>query len=108
MAASLLAVVFVQDAAQAVSITNRDERDHKVTILPEGESPRDQVLKPNGVLSDVCLKGCVIRLNDNGADEYELEGSEVVSIEDGYLYYDGPEVPADPAPDAPKAEDRKP
>jgi hypothetical protein len=42
----------------------------------------------------------VIRLNDSENDEYELQSSDVVSIEDGYLYYDGP-----PASAVPKADD---
>jgi hypothetical protein len=59
----------------------------------EGEAKADHVLKPSQVLEGICEKGCVIRLNDSENDEYELEGSEVVSIEEGYLYYDGPEGP---------------
>ncbi|MEI9900011.1 MAG: hypothetical protein WDN31_07525 [Hyphomicrobium sp.] len=38
----------------------------------------------------------MIRLNDSQKDEYELKGSEVVSIEGGYLYYDGPPASAVP------------
>ncbi len=47
-------------------------------------------------LEGVCDKGCVIRLNDSEKDEYELKGSEAVSIEDGSLYYDGPPASAVP------------
>lgn len=107
IATGAIAVMLFVDAAHAASITNRDERDHKVTIKVEGESAREQVLKSNGVLSDICPKGCVIRLNDKEADEYELEGPDVVSIEDGLLYYDGPEAPTEPAPEAGKADGRK-
>lgn len=77
-------------AVAVVSVTNRDDKDHKLTIV-EGEKRTDHVLKPTQVLEGVCDKGCVIRLNDSENDEYELEGTEVVSIEEGYLYYDGPE-----------------
>ena len=35
-------------------------------------------------------------MNDSDEEEYELEGNEVVFIEDGNLYYDGPDAPADP------------
>lgn len=77
-------------AFAVVSITNRDDKDHKLTIV-EGEARTDHVLKPTQVLEGICDKGCVIRLNDSENDEYELEGTEVVSIEEGYLYYDGPE-----------------
>ncbi len=115
IAAGLFAAVLsATGAAGEVSITNRDDKDHKLTIIVEGEAQADHVLKPSQVLEGVCAKGCVIRLNDSENDEYELEGGEVVSIEDGYLYYDGPEAPnegqggandagkAAPAPAAPK------
>ncbi len=89
-------------AAGSVSITNRDDKEHKLTIIEEdGAKKTDHVLKASQVLEGVCLKGCIIRLNDSEEDEYELEGSEVVSIEEGYLYYDGPESPTEtPQPGA--------
>lgn len=77
--------------AAGASITNRDDKDHKLTIM-EGQAKADHVLKPSQVLEGICEKGCVVRLNDNENDEYELEGTEIVSIEEGYLYYDGPEA----------------
>lgn len=82
-------------AAHAVSITNRDEHDHKLTII-EGGSKADHLLKPAQALSGVCVKGCTVRLNDSEDDEYQLEANDVVSIEDGSLYYDGPDAPAEP------------
>ena len=90
-------------AAHAVSITNRDDQDHKVTII-EGDTKTDHMLKPSQVLTGVCAKGCTIRLNDEEDDEYQLEADDVVSIEEGSLYYDNPDTPAAPAPaTAPKA-----
>jgi hypothetical protein len=91
--------------ANAVSVTNRDDKEAKIQIV-EGDVKKDHTLKPAAVLDGVCLKGCVIRLNDNDNDEYELDGTEVVTIEDGYLYYDGPDAPPaagapTPAPGAP-------
>lgn len=85
--------------AQAITVTNRDDKEHKLTVI-EGEAKTDHALKANAALENVCMKGCVVRLNDSENDEYELEGTEVVSIEDGYLYYDGPETPAEQAPNA--------
>jgi hypothetical protein len=85
-------------AAHAVSITNRDDQDHKVTVV-EGETKTDHVLKPSQALQGICAKGCTIRLNDDEEDEYQLEADDVVSIEEGSLYYDNlPEAPAAPAP----------
>jgi hypothetical protein len=88
------------DPAAAISITNRDDKEYKITVLEEdGAKTSDHVLKPNQILEGICLKGCVIRLNDNEEDEYELvEGTEVVSIEEGYLYYDQEETPGSAAP----------
>jgi hypothetical protein len=92
--------------AEAISITNRDDKEYKVTILEEdGTKTTDHVLKPNQVLEGICPKGCVVRLNDNEEDEYELvDGTEIVSIEEGYLYYDQDEAPsAAPGTGAPPA-----
>ena len=57
-------------AFAVVSITNRDDKDHKLTIV-EGETRTEHVLKPTQVLEGICAKGCVIRLNDSENDEYE-------------------------------------
>lgn len=96
LTASVLAATLGASTALAVSITNRDDREHKITVI-EGESSKDHTLQPSGVLDGVCANGCVIRLGDSDKDEYELEGDEVLSIEDGELYYDGPDS-ADPGP----------
>ena len=82
-------------ATSALTVVNRDDHDHKVTIV-EGNRSVDHLLKPDAQIDNVCLKGCVVRLNDSDDEEYELEGNEVVFIEDGNLYYDGPDAPADP------------
>ena len=63
-------------AAHAASITNRDERDHAVTII-EGEAKADHILRPSQTLSDVCLKGCTIRMNRSEDDEWLSEGPEL-------------------------------
>lgn len=103
-AAALLGTALaVSPALATVSVTNRDDKDHKLTVIEgDGAAKTDHVLKAGQVLEGICPSGCVIRLNDSEEDEYELEGTEVVSIEEGYLYYDGPEGPADnqgaPAP----------
>jgi hypothetical protein len=98
--AGVIAAAYCAAAAAAVSLTNRDDRDHRVTII-EGEKRQDHTLTPSAVLDGICQRGCIIRLNDSDSDEYELEGTEIVSIEEGYLYYDGPEAPAEPSPGEP-------
>ncbi len=100
------AVVCLVTPAAAVSVTNRDDKEHRISVIEEdGAKKVDHQLKPNQVLENICLKGCVIRLNDNEEDEYELvEGTEIVSIEDGFLYYDQPEeTPAAPGATTPPA-----
>ena len=94
------AVSLFPGTADAVSVTNRDSREHAITVI-EGDAKTDHVLKASTSIDGICLKGCLIRLNGSENDEYELEGTEVVSIEDGYLYYDGPEAPA-ASPDSQK------
>ena len=88
-------------AAHAVSITNRDERDHRVTVI-EGEAAAEHVLKPSQTLTDICLKGCTIRMNNSEDDAYRLAATDVVSIEDGTVYYEGADASAGPpTPPAP-------
>lgn len=98
-------------AADAASITNRDTKDVKVTIS-EGETTTEHMIRPMEVLEKVCMSGCTIRLDDGEEDEYEVEAEDIVAIEDGFLYYDGPDdpnrpgqgpiPPAAPPPAAPK------
>lgn len=109
IAASLIVALVGSPSAYASSITNRDGTDHKVSVI-EGNAAADHVLRPSATLEGICNKGCVIRLNDSQKDEYELKGSEVVSIEGGYLYYDGPPASAVPRPgdaDQPQAPSTK-
>ncbi len=93
LACVVVGLLLSSTAAHAVSITNRDDHDHKVTII-EGDTKTDHVLKPSQVLTGVCTKGCTVRLNDDEDDEYELAANDVVSIEEDSLYYDNPDTPA--------------
>ena len=93
VAASLGVALIASPSAYASSITNRDGADYKVSVV-EGNAAADHILRPSATLTGICAKGCVIRLNDSQKDEYGLNGSEVLSIEGGYLYYDGPPASA--------------
>jgi hypothetical protein len=84
-------------AASAATITNRSDTQVKLTIT-EDASRKDEVLPPGKGIDGVCQKGCIIRLNDNTKDEYELQGSDDVSVEGGFLYYDSPEKEVAPPP----------
>lgn len=88
----LIAVLLSTSAAHPASIKNRDDVDRKVTVI-EGTSQKDHVLKPNAVLNGICEEGCLIRLGDSQDDPFELESSDVTSIEEGQLYDDGTGVP---------------
>ncbi len=94
---SVAAAAYCAEAAAAVSLTNRDDREHRVTVV-EGERRQDHTLAPLAILEGFCPNGCVIRLNDSEDDEYKLEGNETISIEEGFVYYDDPEIPEQPAP----------
>lgn len=90
-----IAALLMTSTAFAVTITNRDEKETKVSII-EGAATQDYVLDAGKGVVGVCQQGCIIRLNDSDSDEYELEGSEVVSIDEGFLYYDGSEARSTP------------
>jgi hypothetical protein len=90
-----IAALLVTSVAQAATIANRDDKDVKVTVI-EGPTREDRIIPPGKAIEGICQKGCIIRLNDNENDEYELEGPEHVSVEDGFLYYDGPDAEGAP------------
>lgn len=95
----LIALCLSASAVQAATITNRDDKDHLVTVV-EGSTPKDHVLKPNAVLRGICETGCLIRLGASRDDPFELTGSENTSIEEGELYDDEVDVSSDPDPGA--------
>jgi len=92
----LIALLLSPSAVHSASIANRDDRDHTVTII-EGSSQKDHILKPNAVMEGVCEAGCLIRLDASRDDPFELDGSEITSIEDGLLYDDEVGVPSEPS-----------
>jgi hypothetical protein len=91
ISARAIAVLLMTSAASAATIANRGDREVKLTIT-EGVSVKEAVLPMGAVVDGVCQKSCIIRLNDNVNSEYELDGSESVSVEEGFLYYDSPAV----------------
>ena len=91
--AFLVASLQFSSAAFAATVSNRDDSDRTVTII-EADARKDHIIKPNAVLEGICKKGCLIRLGDGDEDPYELDGSEVTSIEGGQLYDDELEAPA--------------
>lgn len=88
--ASAIAVLLMTSAVSAATITNRGDKEVKL-IITEDTSVQDAVLQIGKVIDGVCQKSCIIRLNDSANDEYELNGSESVSVEGVFLYYDSPD-----------------
>ena len=85
-----MAVLVLSGASvMAATIANHDDKEHNLTII-EGEAKAVQVLKPMQVLEKVCPRGCIVRLDGDEEDEYELEATDMVSIEEGNMYYDTP------------------
>ena len=77
--------------AAALTITNREAVEARLTIIT-GALRDSHAIAPGRVLKDVCPRGCIVRLADQS--EWELSGTEVVSLEGSVVYYDGEE--ADP------------
>ncbi|MEQ1577606.1 MAG: hypothetical protein ABL894_08135 [Hyphomicrobium sp.] len=92
IAALSLATHLSTTAAFAVTVKNLDGTEHKVTVA-EGSSTLDLSIKPGESLTGICLKGCLLRLNGNTEDPYELEGMEVTTIEKGQLWGEDQEPP---------------
>jgi hypothetical protein len=74
----------------AITLTNRDPADQKLIVI-EGDKESEMVLKA-GEKRELCQKSCVIRLPDG--EDYEFDGPEVVSLEEGLLFLDNPEEDA--------------
>ncbi len=73
--------------AEALKLTNRDAAEQKMTIS-ENNATREQVLKPAETIDGFCTAGCSIKMQDG--EEYEFDGNEVVSIEEGLMFLDEP------------------
>jgi hypothetical protein len=73
--------------ACAITLTNRDATDQKLIII-EGDKQKERLVKP-GERVELCPKSCVIRLPDG--EDYEFDGEETVSLQEGLLYLDNPD-----------------
>jgi hypothetical protein len=79
--------VMAVSPAHALKLTNRDATEQKLTIN-ENNGSREQVLKPSETLEGICASGCTIQIKDG--EEYEFDGNEIVSIEEGLMFLDEP------------------
>lgn len=92
-----LSALCLSAPAFAATITNKDEKEYKLTVAENG-AKQELILKPGGVFENICLKGCVLRVGDSENDEYILEGPEVLSVEEGLVYDDSTDAKTEPAP----------
>ncbi len=74
-------------SASAISLTNRDSSDQTLIII-EGDKQSERTIKAGEKL-ELCEKSCVIRLPDG--EDYEFDGKEIVSLEEGLLFLDNPD-----------------
>ena len=72
----------------AASITNREAATVTIKIVA-GDKRIEEELKTLQRLDGICEDGCIVELVGREDGRYVLEGNEDVSIEDGFLYYDG-------------------
>jgi len=70
-------------------ITNNDGRTYTLTVEERGAKSTVDIA-PGGSLDGVCLRGCLLTLGEVKDGAYRLpEGNEIVTIEQGALFYDG-------------------
>lgn len=73
--------------ASAITLTNHDSTEQKLIVI-EGDKQSERVIKAGEKL-ELCEKSCVIRLPDG--EDYEFDGAETVSLEEGLLFLDNPD-----------------
>lgn len=82
-----LAALAAAPRAEALQLTNRDTTDHKIA-LTEPVGTQEVQIKPSQVIDGLCKSGCTMKMADG--EEYEFDGNEVVSIEEGLMFLDEP------------------
>ncbi len=75
--------------ARGAMTTNNDSSTYTLTIEERGAKSTVDIA-PGGSLEGVCLRGCLLTLGEVKDGAYRLpEGNEIVTIEQGALFYDG-------------------
>ena len=82
-----LAALAAASQVEALQLTNRDTADHKIA-LTEPSGAQEVLIKPSQVIDGICKTGCTMKMADG--EEYEFDGNEVVSIEEGLMFLDEP------------------
>ncbi len=82
-------LVLPAEPANAAMITNSDSRSYTLTIEERGTKSTIEVAA-GAIIEGVCLEGCLVTLGGVEDGSYRLpEGDEIVTIEQGLLFYDG-------------------
>lgn len=87
MMAAIL-VLAMPAAPRAATIVNKDKHAHPLTLI-ERKGVRVQQIEPGAKLDGICVNGCVVRVGKDENAEFQLAGDEMVSIENGVIYFDG-------------------
>jgi hypothetical protein len=83
--------------AEALTISNADSNPHTITVTIGGDS-KELTVAPDQEVDAGCSEGCKVKL-ENG-EEYDLKGTEAVSIEDGVIFVDSsPDADDEDIPD---------
>ncbi len=80
----LLSMLFAVPA-KALTITNSDPDAHTITVKV-GADAKELTIEPQTEVDPPCDKGCTVELESG--EQYEMQGGEQASIEDGVLFVD--------------------
>jgi hypothetical protein len=80
----VLGVLFAVPA-EALTITNTDPDPHTITVKV-GSDSTELKIEPQAEVDPPCDKGCTVELESG--EQYEMQGGEQVSIEDGVIFVD--------------------
>ncbi|MDX2287872.1 MAG: hypothetical protein NW217_03510 [Hyphomicrobiaceae bacterium] len=92
-AVSAAAALLPLEPLMAAVLANSGEQPQEVIVI-EGAERTPLNVKPGERITGLCLKGCIVSLVGIEDGDYVLaEGNEIVSVENGLMFYDGAEPP---------------
>lgn len=98
---AVAASMLLCSSAQATTIINRDSAAHNLRIV-EGDQERIVNAEPSQQFDDLCASSCSLYFDDD-PEAYEIAAGDIVSIEDGQLFFEDPSTQPDmPAGEAPE------
>jgi len=98
MFSAIGASVLWLSAAQATTLINRDGSVHNLRIV-EGAQERTIKAEPLQQFDDLCASSCRLYFDDD-PEAYEIAAGDIVSIEDGQLFFEDPDTRQSPAGEA--------